>query len=115
MSEFAAPESNSTSLRETARMAWTLGLVAIILATISSCSSGMTLLGALPLGIMATLRARTVLGDPDLDPVSEIYAKTANITGLVATIYSIMYLTLIFGILLLYGGMFMALFAAGQM
>lgn len=101
MSEFDPP---ANTMKDEARTAWTLGLVAIILAVFSSCSSGMTLLGALPLGIMATMRARTILGAHEIDAVSEVYAKTANITGLIATIYSLIYLTLIAGIILLYGG-----------
>jgi hypothetical protein len=111
MSEFDAP--GSESLKETARTAWTLGLVAIILAVCGSCSSGMTLLGALPLGLMATMRARTVLGAHDLDPVSEVYAKTANITGLVALLFSVVYITVIGSIVLLYGGLVAAMLAAG--
>jgi hypothetical protein len=113
MSEFDA--SGSESLKETARTAWTLGLVAIILAVCASCSSGMTAIGALPLGLMATMRARTVLASADLDPVSEVYAKTANITGLVALLFSLLYITVIGGIILLYGGLIVAMVAAGNL
>lgn len=111
MSEFDAPEGNR--LRDTARTSWTLGIIAVILAMLSPCSYYALLLAALPLGILATMRGREVLASPERDEVSEIYAKTGNIVGLAATIYSLVLLTVMAGFVLLYGGM-IALMVTGN-
>ncbi len=104
---WAAPAAVDPTLRETARSAWTFGLLAAGLAMLTPCSSYMTALMALPLGLFAMSRARAVLesGAP-LDEATELYAKTGRITGLTAAIVSGVIVTFVLAIILLYAGMF---------
>ena len=78
-----------TDLRDVARNAWSFGLAAVLLAMIAPCASYMTLLAALPLGLVAMSRARIVLAAPNVDSTSEVYARTAQITGLSAAVFSV--------------------------
>ncbi|MEZ4236076.1 MAG: hypothetical protein R3F59_07925 [Myxococcota bacterium] len=99
------------ALRDKARNSWTFGIAAVILAMLA-CGSYITVLIALPLGIMATSNARAVLASPDLDGVSEVYARTGQITGLAAALWSGLVLLLLLAFIVLYGGMFAMVFAA---
>lgn len=112
-SAWAAPAAVDPTLRETARTAWTFGLLAMGLAMLTPCSSYMTTLIALPLGMVAMSRAKVVLesGAP-LDEATELYAKTGRITGLSAALFSGMFLLFVASIILLYMGLIAAMFGA---
>jgi len=73
--------------RDRAREAWSFGLIAIILVALDGCSGGMTWLAALPLGWIAMTRARRILAKRP-DGITELYARTAQITGMGAAIIS---------------------------
>jgi hypothetical protein len=100
-------------IRSAARTSWTLGLAAVLLAMLAPCGSYVTLLLALPLGLMATSKARAALGTPNLDPTSEVYARTGQITGLAAASWAALMLLLALFVVVLYAGMFVLIFAAG--
>ncbi len=100
-------------LRDIARNAWSFGLLAVVLAMVAPCGSYLTLLAALPLGLVAMSRARAVLSAPNLDPTTEVYARTGQITGLSAAIWSGIILVLLLAFILLYAGVIaMAVIAA---
>lgn len=100
------------AMREAARNAWTFGLLAAGMAVLMPCSSNLTALAALPLGIIAAQRARAVLeGDRALDEATEVYARTGRILGLMSAAVSGAIVLLIAAIVLLYVGMI--LFAFG--
>jgi hypothetical protein len=103
------------ALRDKARTAWTLGLAAIILAMLACGSSYVTLLPALPLGLLASSNARAVLGHPDLDAVSEVYARTGQITGLAAALWAGLGILLILAVVVLYAGMFAFVIGAANL
>lgn len=103
-----------TDLRDTARNAWSFGLLAIVLAMIAPCGSYMTLLAALPLGLVAMSRARLVLAAPNLDPTTEVYARTGQIAGLSAAVWSIVVLVVVGGFVLMYVGMIALVVASGM-
>jgi hypothetical protein len=99
------------ALRETARNAWTFGLLAIGLTVLIPCSSYITALVALPLGMVAVARARAVLdGDRKVDEATEIYARTGRILGLMSAGVSGLFLAIVLLIILLYAGMLIAMF-----
>jgi hypothetical protein len=90
-----------------ARQAWTFGLAAILLCVVAPCASQMTLILALPLGWIAFAKARRVLADgPSLDEATEVYARTGQITGLVALAWSVFMLLMLAFVILMYVGMF---------
>lgn len=111
-----SPESRpgvDPELRELARSAWTFGLLAMGLAMLTPCSSYMSTLMALPLGLFAMARARAVLESPvQLDEATELYAKTGRITGLSAALFSGIFLVLIGTFIVVYVGFILAMFAA---
>ena len=100
-------------LRDTARNAWTFGVVAVVLATVAPCASYVTVAAALPLGLLAMSRARTVLASPNVDEATTIYARTGQILGLGAAAWSVLLLLFVSAIVLLYFGMFAVLITAG--
>lgn len=101
-------------LRDIARNAWSFGLAAVLLAMVAPCGSYMTLLAALPLGLLAMSRARGVLAAPNLDPTTEIYARTGQITGLSAAIWSGFILIMVIGFIVLYAGLIAFAVIAGM-
>ena len=107
-----APTSHE--LHEQARSAWIFGLTAKALAMVA-CGSYVTLLAALPLGLLAMSRARALLEGPHaLDPAVDVYARTAKVSGLMAALWSGLLIALFAAIVLLYVGVFaMVLASAG--
>src|SRR5262245_18297637 len=89
-------------LRETARPSWVLGLSAVLLSMVASCGPCVVPLAALPLGLMATSRARAVLAAPNLDAASEAYARTGQITGVAAAAWSAFLIAIVLAYLSLY-------------
>lgn len=110
----ARPEAGASPLREEARSAWGFGLAAMGLAMVAPCGSYITLLAALPLGIIAMSRAKRILegGGTDLDAATQVYAETARLTGLMAAIWSALILVIVVLFILLYVGMFAVMFGA---
>lgn len=101
------------ALRETAQSAWTFGLLALGLAMLAPCSSQMTLLAALPLGLVAVNRARAILESPTaVDEATQVYAQTGRVAGLGAAIYSGLMLVFFLAFILLYVSLFAAMFGA---
>ena len=96
------------SVRQKARTAWSLGLVAIILCVVAPCAGYISLLAALPLGWIAMAQARRVLEDGP-DEASEAYARTAQITGVTSLVWSSLMLLAFIGFVLLYAGLIAAL------
>ncbi|MCB9684938.1 MAG: hypothetical protein H6738_15530 [Alphaproteobacteria bacterium] len=98
-------------LRELARSAWTFGLLSMGMSMLTMCSSGMTALMGLPLGLIAMARARAVLeSSVPLDEATELYAKTGRIAGLSGALFSGLYIVLVGSFVLLYVGMIVAMF-----
>ncbi|MEN0063810.1 MAG: hypothetical protein AAGA48_16785 [Myxococcota bacterium] len=106
--EPSTPEMGSTSLgdRDRAREAWGLGLAAIVLSVFASCAP-ISLLAALPLGWIAMSRARAILQN-EPDGITEVYARTARITGTVALVWSCFYIGGIIVIIAGYGAVLLA-------
>ncbi len=103
-------ENNNTSvdpgLREAARNAWTFGLLAIGLTVLIPCSSYVSVLAALPLGLIAVQRARAVLeADRPVDEATEVYARTGRILGLMSAGVAGMFLAIIVAVIVLYAGL----------
>lgn len=72
--------------REQAREAWSFGIAALALTSVTGCGGfPMTSLVALPLGWIAMTRGRRLLAQRP-EPVLEIYARTARVTGLIAVV-----------------------------
>jgi hypothetical protein len=91
------------ALRETARNAWTFGLLAIGLTVLIPCTSYLSILAALPLGLIALARARAVLdGERVMDEATEVYARTGRVLGLMASSVSGLFLVLVGTFLVLY-------------
>lgn len=109
--QWATGSATESDLREQARTAWTLGLVAMGLAMVAPCGSYLTLLGALPLGLMAMSRARRVLDHGSLDEGTEVYAKTGQITGLISAIWAGILLLIVGSVVLMYVGLFALAFS----
>ncbi len=104
------PESADISDRRgEARAAWGFGLAAMGLCVVAPCSSGMSLVIALPLGAVASVRGRRLLAAGP-DAVTEAYARTARITGDFALIWSVLVAVSGGVFLLLYGSLIAALF-----
>ncbi len=99
------------SLRETARSAWTFGLIAVGLALLIPCSSWISALGALPMGLVAVGRARQVLdGERSVDEVTEVYAHTGRLLGLMSAAVSGLFLLVLFAVITVYAVMIAAMF-----
>ncbi len=98
-------------LQQDARQAWGFGLVSVLLCIVAPCSSYMTLLLALPLGGVAWLSGRRILASSP-DEVTEVYARTAQITGMISLIFSTLMLLFAVVFVVLYGGLIAALVAA---
>lgn len=111
---WTAGAASEPDLKDLARTAWTLGLVAVGLAMVAPCTSYLTAFGALPLGLMALARARRVTEAGGGDEATGVYARTAQITGLIAAVWSGLLLLFLGSIVLLYAGMFAMVFA-GQL
>jgi hypothetical protein len=111
-SPYTAPAASP--LREEARSAWGFGIAAMGLAMVAPCGSYITLLAALPLGIIAMTRAKRILegAGGELDAASQVYAETARLTGLMAAIWSGIVLAFVVLFILLYAGMFAVIFGA---
>lgn len=93
-----------------AKTANTLGLIAVIMAMLGACSGYVTFFFAFPLGLIAVHYGRTVMAEAP-DEVSAVYARNAMSMGIVAAIYSAMWLLFIFLIVLFYGGLIAAVMA----
>ncbi|MEQ1500740.1 MAG: hypothetical protein ABMB14_00850 [Myxococcota bacterium] len=106
-------EAFDQKLRNEARAAWTLGLAAVLLAMVAPCGSCVTLVASLPLGLMATTKARTVLAATNLDAASEAYARTAQITGIASAVWASMILLLVMAYISLYFGVIAIAVAQG--
>lgn len=101
-------EQGDVAALDRARTAWTLGLLAGGLCLAAPCSSYMTLFIALPMGGFATWYARGALaGSPD--ELTVAYGRTGLITGVVSLIYSMLFLTVLAAVILMYGAMFAAI------
>lgn len=100
-------------LRQDARTAWSFGLAAVVLCIVAPCSSCMSLVMALPLGGMALAMGRRILQHTP-DEATEVYARTAQITGLIAVGFSALVLLCVIAVLLAYGGLIAALVFSGS-
>ncbi len=111
---WAAPESSDT-LREQARVAWTMALTASILTMVSPCLTYVTLFAALPLALVALSRGRRIL-EAGPDEVTEVYAKTARTLGIASASFSAFFLVLFVMFILLYVliGVFAVIGAAAE-
>lgn len=106
------PPQVSSEIRQKAESAWSFGIAAMGLAMIAPCGSYVTLLAALPLGILAMTRARDLLeGTTPLDEGSEITARHARLTGLLAALWSGVLIALLLAVICLYLGLFAVIFA----
>ena len=116
-SSTAEPSSQGSfdkALRDKGRTSWTLGIAALVLAMLA-CGSYVTLLLALPLGMLAASQARAVLADPALDATTEVYARTGQITGIIAALWSGIILMLLVSLVVLYAGIFGLAIVAGNL
>lgn len=105
------PPEVDAGLREIARNAWTFGLLAIGMAVMIPCTSYLSALAALPLGLVAVGRARGVLeAERKVDEATEVYARTGRILGLMAAGVSGTFLALVVTFILLYAFMVAAIF-----
>ena len=93
--EPSTPEitGGSTEDRDRARNAWTLGLIAIMVIVLDGCIGPVALLLSLSLGWLAMTRARGILAEQP-DGITEVYARTAQITGVASVVVSGMWLIL---------------------
>ena len=97
---WSAPQGGRPDLREQARSAWIMALVAIVLGLVNPCLSGVTLFATLPFGLVALSRARRVLS-ADPDEATAVYARTARILGIASAIYGgvgVVLFVMIFGL-----------------
>lgn len=109
-------DAGDRSLLEDARNAWAFGLAAMGLAMVAPCGSYVTLLAALPLGIVAMSRAKRILeGGVAIDGATEAYARTARLTGLMAAIWSALVIVMVILFMLLYAGMIAVVVGAASM
>jgi hypothetical protein len=100
---WTAPESGSDTV-EQARLAWIMALTAGVLTMSSPCLSFPPLFAALPLAVMALLRARRILATSP-DGVIEVYARTAWILGIASLVVSSLLLTFLLLVILFYVGL----------
>jgi len=73
--------------RDRSREAWSMGIGALVLTALQACAP-ITAFAAVPLGWIAMSRARTLLADPEIEGITEVYARTAQITGTIALVVS---------------------------
>jgi len=106
------PTTETDTVRERARTAWTLGLVAMTLAMVGMCFSYMPFLLAIPVSIFALQQARTALGSPAIDEPGRIYGRTAQITSTIALSFSTFVVVIMVSFITLYFGMFAFIFGA---
>ena len=111
---FASPQTSAVDfdLRSRATTANSLAIISIVLTVLWYCSGMMSLLGSLPLSMIAIHYARTVLAE-DPDEVTSVYARNAMTMGVISAVFSGLFLLIIGSIMLLYFGM-IALVVAGN-
>lgn len=93
------------ALRDDARAAWGFGIAAILLAMVAPCMTYVTAMIALPLGLIAMSKAKAVLAQGP-DEATEVYARTGQILGVTAAVWSGLLLFLLLSIVMLYAGIF---------
>ncbi len=98
-------DADSSTLRDDARTAWGFGIAAILLAMVAPCMTYITAIVALPLGLVAMSKARGVLAQGP-DEATEVYARTGQILGVVAAIWSAVLILIVGMIVLMYAGIF---------
>ena len=114
MDPFAGESADRAEQNQTAQTAAMLGIVAMLLGMLACCSSGMTTLAALPLGLIAVSMARRADEEgPSPEGEAKAYIHVAKMTGWMATIYSGIVILMVIAYIALYVVLFGAIFAAG--
>ena len=93
-----------------AKMANSMGLIAVMLCLVSPCSSYMSTFLALPVAMMGLHYARRVLAEQP-DDVSEAYART----GMTLSVVSLAYAALVLMFLVVFISVYVAFIAAAIM
>lgn len=103
----AAADPHAAEIRkakDTARLAWALGITSMTLTMVGPCFYYMPMMIALPLAMVAMHQARTALAAPHIDEGGRVYGQTGMVSAGIALGWSALVLLIVITVLVLYFG-----------